>query len=224
MKNIVLVIFILIGTSIFSQNAIEKKVSDFKEVKVFDKIQVTLFKSSETKVSIRGERKHEVKILDDEDVLIIRLETSERLDGEDTFVEVFYTDIEILDTNEGSVITSKETLTETKMTLRAQEGAEINVPLDVELLDIKSVSGGKIYTTGKATAQDININSGGKYFASKLITETTELNVTAGGIAEINATVFANVKVTAGGTIKVFGNPKKIKKRRFAGGKIKVID
>jgi len=225
MKSLPFTLLFLFSTfTMFSQRTIEKEVESFKEVKVFDLIEVNLIKSVTNKVVIKGDNVDDVKLKMDEGALLIRLELEERLDGNHTYVDVYYTNLEVLDVNEGSKITSEETITESNMTLRAQEGATINVPLAVENLDIKSVSGGMIYTKGKATAQDININSGGKYFASELITETTELNVTAGGTAEINATTYANVKVTAGGTIKVYGNPKKLKKRRFAGGKIKVID
>ena len=30
-------------------------------------------------------------------------------------------------------------------------------------------------------------------------------------------------KVTAGGNIKVYGNPKNVKKKKFAGGKIEIV-
>ncbi|MFC7356176.1 head GIN domain-containing protein [Jejudonia soesokkakensis] len=224
MKNLLFVVAILVSTSFFAQNTVEKMVADFKEVKVFDKIQVTLIKSSETKVSIRGERKYEVKILEDEGVLIIRLETSERLDGEDTFVDVYYTNLEIIDTNEGSVITSKETIISENLELKAQEGGKIKVTIASENVIVKSVSGGEVSASGAAKMQDITINSGGKYYAKDLQTETTEVSVTAGGRAEIYVTETVDAKVTAGGNIKIFGNPKDIKKKKFAGGRIEIIE
>lgn len=223
-KCILFLSCIFISIAVFSQNPVEKKVTDFKEVKVFDKIQVTLIKSDTNKVSITGEHKHEVKLLEDEGALIIRLETSDRLDGEATFVEVFYTNLESIDSNEGSVITSKETIVSENLELRAQEGGKIAVNITSENIKVKSVSGGEITASGTTTFQDININSGGKFYAKDLQSKTTEVSVTAGGRAEIYAIENVDAKVTAGGTIKIFGNPKNIKKKRFAGGKIQIIE
>jgi len=224
MKLIITTVCIFLSVTAFGQRTIEKETEDFSEVKVFDLIEVELIKSTENKVVIKGDNVDEVKLKMDEGTLLIRLELDERLDGNQTFVDLYYTDIEVLDVNEGSSIMAKETLTANRLELRAQEGAMIDIPLEATELKIKSVSGGKIYTKGTAVSQDININSGGQYYAQQLETKNTELNVTAGGQAEIFASEYANVKVTAGGTIKVFGNPKDLKKKRFAGGKIKVMN
>ena len=224
MKKFLFFLSILVTTITFAQNPIEKLVGDFSEVKVFDKIQVTLIKSDENKVSITGERKHEVKLIEEEGALIIRLETNERLDGDDTFVDVYYTTLEVLDTNEGSIITSKETIASENLELRAQEGGKIIVMIASEKIVVKSVSGGEVQASGSATKQNISINSGGKYLGKELQTKTTEVKVTAGGRAEINATETVDAKVTAGGNIKIFGNPKDIKKKKFAGGRIEIIE
>jgi hypothetical protein len=224
MKKILFLVGILFATTAFAQKPIEKTVGDFNEVKVFDKIQVTLIKSDVNKVSITGERKYEVKILEEEGALIIRLETNERLDGEETFIDVYYTALEVLDTNEGSMITSKEIITSERLELRAQEGGKITVPISAKHVQVKSVSGGEIRASGSATMQIISINSGGKYYGKDLLTKTTKVKVTAGGNAEINATETVDAKVTAGGNIKIFGNPKNIKRKKFAGGRIEIIE
>jgi len=224
MKLIITTICFFLSVAAFGQRTLEREIEDFSEVEVFDLIEVELIKSTENKVVIKGDNVDEVKLKMDDGTLSIRLELDERLDGNQTFVALYYTNIEVLDVNEGSSITAKETITANRLELRAQEGAMIDIPLEATELRVKSVSGGKIYTKGTAISQDININSGGQYFAQELETKNTELNVTAGGQAEIFASEYANVKVTAGGTIKVFGNPKDLKKKRFAGGKIKVMN
>lgn len=110
------------------------------------------------------------------------------------------------------------------MELKTQEGGKINVKIATENLDIKSVSGGVINAKGKTKKQDISINSGGVYEAKDLISSEANVNVTAGGSATIFTIEKVEVKVTAGGYITVYGNPKDVKKKKLAGGKIKIVE
>ncbi len=66
----------------------------------------------------------------------------------------------------------------------------------------------------------MKINTGGQFDGKSLDTEQTTVNVNAGGSADVNASEYVEAKVKAGGTIKIFGNPKVIDKQTFLGGKI----
>ncbi len=48
----------------------------------------------------------------------------------------------------------------------------------------------------------------------------TSISVSAGGNAEINASVLVDAKVKAGGSIYVYGKPEQINKETLFGGKI----
>ncbi len=222
MKKIILIAILCISAISFSQNTIE--VGDFDELKVYDLITVKLISSEENKVIIEGENTDYVKTINDNGVLKIRMEIEERFDGDATTVTVYFKDISIIDVNEGSYIHSDTEIKSASLELKAQEGGKIDLLCNTENLEIKSVSGGVIKTQGKTKKQDININSGGTYEAVDLISEETYVNVTAGGSASIYAREKVDAKVTAGGYINIYGNPKDVKKKKFAGGKIKIIN
>jgi hypothetical protein len=64
------------------------------------------------------------------------------------------------------------------------------------------------------------VNSGGDFLAEKFHTNQTSITVNAGGNSEVFATEFVEAKVRAGGTIIIYGKPKKINKNIVAGGSI----
>ena len=145
-------------------------------------------------------------------------------DGTKTFVAVHYKTLEVIDGNEGAKIFGNELIVQDKIELRAQEGAILKIGLDVKKLEVRAVSGGIIETKGKAKSQDITINTGGIYEGREFITENTKVKVSAGGEAEVNASESVNAKITAGGDIYIFGDPKNVKKKKTFGGRIKMKD
>ena len=222
MKNIFTFILCFVALSALAQKPLEKQIGDFNEVKVFDLIEINLIKSDTNKVVITGADVEDVEIINKKGKLKIRMKFDRIFDGNQTFVEVYYTNISTIDANEGAKIVSNETMTVPFLKLRAQEGGKINVGLDVDNLEVKAVSGGIIETGGKVKHQEIVLNTGGVYEGKKLITEQTQVKVSAGGEAYIFATILAEAKVRAGGYIEIHGDPKTIKKDKLFGGKIKV--
>lgn len=145
-------------------------------------------------------------------------------DGTKTFVSVHYKKIEVIDGNEGAKIFGNELIVQDKIELRAQEGAIIKIGLDVKNLDVRAVSGGIIETKGKAKSQEITINTGGIYEGGEFITDNTKVKVSTGGEADVNASETVDARITAGGNIYIYGNPKNVKKKQTFGGRIKMKD
>ena len=222
MKNILTAVLFLITFSVVAQEPLEKQVGDFNEVKVFDLIEINLIKSDENKVVITGADVEDVEIINKKGKLKIRMKIDRIFDGNQTFVEVYYTNISVIDANEGAEIVANETMEVPFLKLKAQEGGKIDVGLDVENLEVRAVTGGIIRTGGKAKIQEVTLNTGGIYEGKKLQTEQTEVKVSAGGEASVNASVLAEAKVRAGGYIEIYGDPKTIKKDKLFGGKIRV--
>jgi len=223
MKNFTTILVLLIAFSTFAQRTITKDVGDFSELKIYDLIEVNLIQSSENKVIIKGENSGSVKILNENGKLKIRMELDARFNGEDTFVEVYFTNISIIDANEGSIITANTLIEQNIIELRSQEGAKIKVGIKVNTVTIKAISGGIVEASGTAKNQDITINSGGIVEGRELKTEDSIIRITAAGDAEIYVTNNVDAKVTAGGDIVIYGNPKNVKQKKLAGGDIHFV-
>ena len=202
MKFFSTIFLAILTTSVFSQEIITRDVGDFNELKVYDLIVVTLIQSSENKVVIKGENTQDVNIVNKNGTLKVKMEAEKIFRGEDTYVEVYFKNIDVIDANEGSYIVGNEMISQNTIELRAQEGGKIKVGLELNHTKIKAVTGGII------EGRDLK-------------TEDTKIGVTAAGEADVNASNKVDVKVTAGGDVYIYGNPKTVNEKTFAGGRIK---
>ena len=57
-----------------------------------------------------------------------------------------------------------------------------------------------------------------------LRTKRTKIGIMAAGEAEVNASDLVDLKITAGGDIYIYGNPREIDEKRIAGGRVKVMN
>ncbi|MEA1787318.1 head GIN domain-containing protein [Arenibacter sp. GZD96] len=222
MKRIVTIVLMMVAGTAFSQRIVDKQVGNFKEVKVFDLIEVNLIHSDEDKVLIKGKNVDDIQIVNKNGKLKIRMQLDKIFTGEDTFVEVYYTKLDVIDANEGSRITSNAQMHQNSIQLRAQEGAKIKVGLDVAYVDARAVTGGIIEASGLAKSQAIVLNTGGIFEGRALRTEDSKIKISAGGESEIYATESADITIRAGGDVHVYGNPKEINKNTFAGGRVHI--
>ena len=216
MKKVLIVVLAFVAHTTFAQ--VTKNLGDFNDVKVFDKLNVKLIASSENKIVIKGDREDEVVNKNGE--LKIRMPFQKLLSGDAISIKLYFKDIDGITATEGSYVSSEDSFTDTILDLNAKEGAEINLDLDVQKVNAKAVSGGKIELSGKAINQDVVIMSGGVLNSKELHTSQTTINVSAGGKAEIYATTLVDAKVKAGGSVYIYGRPKQINKETLLGGKI----
>jgi len=218
MRNIFLLVFVICAQLSYGQ--ITKNLGDFDEVKVFDRISVELIPSEANKIEISGKRSGEVEIVNRNGELKIRMSLEKLLDGEDIQVRLFYTNVKSLDASEGSFISSAQTFKQSSMDLTAKEGAQIKVDLDVLKANVKVVTGGIMRLSGKANTMDANLSTGGILYAKDLLTSQTDIDIKAGGEAEVNASDLVDADVKAGGNVRIFGKPKQINKTTALGGSI----
>ncbi|MFC4097517.1 head GIN domain-containing protein [Euzebyella saccharophila] len=223
-KNIVTAFLILVlsGTLAFGQKT-TIDLDNFMELKVFDRINVTLVKSTENKAIITGDDADDVKISNDDGLLKIRMEVKDFLDGNETNVELHYKEeLALIDANEGAKVISQSELANRYISIRSQEGGQVKASINTRNLDVKAITGGKIWLSGAAPNQEASIRSGGEYHAKDLASNQTEVTVFAGGKAFVNSKEYVEANVTAGGSIEIFGNPEQIEQDKTFGGSIVV--
>ena len=224
MKSTLTILTILISALTIAQNSIEKTIGEFSELKVYDLIEVKMVKSEENKLVITGNNTEDVVVVNKNGKLKIRMTLEESFDGANTSVTLFYTTVDILDANEGAVISSEDTIKQYEVDLKAQEGGSIKINLDVKIANIKAYSGGIIKTSGIAVSQKVSLNTGGVYEGKNLQTENTTVKIKAAGDAEVKASELVDIKIRAGGDVFVYGNPKTINESRAFGGRVKRME
>ncbi|HEY4628450.1 MAG TPA: head GIN domain-containing protein [Flavobacterium sp.] len=218
MKKVLIVVFALVAQVTFAQ--VTKNLGDFNTLKVFDKLNVKLIPASENKAVITGNRENEVEFVNINGELKLRMPFPKLLSGDDISVKLYFKNIDGISASEGSYVSSESIFKQTIMDLNAREGAEINLKLEAQKVNVKAVSGGIIELSGEAVNQDVTIMSGGVLKSRELNTSQTSIEVSAGGNAEINASALVDAKVKAGGSIYIYGKPRQINKETLLGGKI----
>ncbi|MFV0564996.1 MAG: head GIN domain-containing protein [Flavobacteriaceae bacterium] len=224
MKTLVKVFVLLITTVLTAQSAIEKTVGEFNELKVYDLIQVQLVKSNENKVVISGTNKDNVVVNNKNGILKIKMNIESSFSGDDTKVILYYTALDTIDVNEGAKVFSDDVIKQYEITLKAQEGGIITLPIFTDYLNIKSVTGGNIEVSGTTKSQTISIVTGGIYNAKNLQTEKTDVAIKAGGEAYVKATKQMDINIRAGGDVYVYGKPNTVNENKALGGRIKYVD
>ncbi len=220
MKRIVYLFLFLIGISAAAQETVVKQITKFNELKVYDKIQLTLIKSNVNKVEISGIYRNKIDVVQKNGRLKIKMSLGNLWDNNNTKVTVYYSYIETLDANEGAVIETKDVIKNSTVVLKTQEGGKIIAPIETNKLIARAITGGYIETSGDSQQQDITIKAGGEYVGKELKTTNTLIKISAGGRGSVYATTYVKANTNAGGTIKIYGNPREIDSKKVFGGKI----
>ncbi|WP_417857909.1 head GIN domain-containing protein [Xanthomarina gelatinilytica] len=219
MKQLIFAFLLIATTNIYAQ--IEKNLGDFKELKVYDRIEVELIKSDSNKVIITGKNTEDVVLVNKNGTLKIRMTVPKVFNGDDTRVQLYYTNIDIIDANEGTFIGSNDVMKQFEIDVRAQEGGSVKLQVeDVTFVEAKAITGGVIKISGQAKNQNIDLTTGGSYLGKDLETEKAKINIKAAGEAHVRATKEVDVKVRAGGTAYIYGNPETLTENTVFGGKI----
>lgn len=220
MKTLFVLLFLIAAAPLAAQRIIDREVGEFREIKVFDLIEVNLIKSDENRILIKGRNVEDINFVNRDGVLKLRMELEKKFQGEDTFIEVHYTDLKVIDANEGAHIVCNELVEQNRIELRAQEGARIDIGMKVRDVEIRAVTGGIVAASGLATNQVITLNTGGIFEGRDLKTESSSIRISAGGEAELFASEEVDIQIRAGGDVTVYGDPQKVYKDQIFGGRI----
>lgn len=221
MKKLVFVGLFLMTILASAQTIITKTLDDFSELKVYNGIDLELIKSNEQKIIISGEKAEKVIVKNKGNKLKIYLKLPETLAKGKVRVQLFFNkDIDVVDANEGATVTGKG-IQRSSLEAKVQEGAFMNLVVDVKHLKVKASSGGIVKLSGSVKNQEVDVDLGGVYHGYKVKVENMCIvRSGSGGKAEVNAGETLNAKVSFGGSIYYKGTPEVLKDRKVIGGVI----
>lgn len=224
MKKYLFISLFFVSFSFFAQERISKNLGDFNEVKVFSGLHVKLVKGESQKIEIKGPQSEAVIVKNVNGLLKLSVKLPELFEADNTFVKLFFiNDLDLIDANEGAIITAKNELKQDYIELKTQEGAQIDVKLQVDILKLKAVSGGVIALLGKVNSQDVQVNTGGQYEGFTLQSKSATVTASTGGEVEIFATDFLKATAKLKGLIIYKIKPKKLIKKQVLGGEVYFI-
>ena len=220
MKKALFYLLLMTGT-LTAQERIEKNLGDFNELKTYRGLQVELIKSDHPKMIVEGNKSSSVTVKNNNGVLKISLKIENSFSSDEVMVYLHYSKpISVIDANEGSNIFSDETIKQSRLEVRAQEGARIKLELDVEDVEAVTSTGGYINLKGTAVKQDVRVNTGGIFKGGAMKTEHTKVSAATGGNAEVYASKSLDANASTAGMIDVEGNPEQVTRKESTGGNI----
>lgn len=224
MKKLTVLLFFLSAT-LFAQEPITTNLGDFSELKVFNGLTVKLVKSNTSKIEISGSQANDVSIKNANGVLKVRLKFPESFIAENVKIVLYYNNnIATLDANEGAHIISNEKINQQHLEVKVQEGAKIDLDVNIKYLVVKTVSGGIITLNGSTDNQTIDANTGGIYYGFDLQSKQTTVISAAGSTAEVNTSEILDAKAQFGGSILYKGSPEVLKSKTIVKGTIKSMN
>lgn len=157
--------FIYSTFSCFAQSTATIPLQKFTELKVYDRITVNLIKGQENKLVLSGVDKDDVRIIENNGLLKVKMVAHEFLSGNTVNVKLYFTEeLKVIDANENARIISSGMIKSSILEIRSQEAAIITLNIDVDTLNAKSTSGSELKLSGTTNHQDANINTGGKLY------------------------------------------------------------
>ena len=223
MKTKILLAILLITQGVFSQNENNRKIGDFKILKVYDLVNIELVRAEENYAEVTGEHPNNTVIKNKNGELKVRMGIEKRFRGANTKIKIFYNNIDKIYVHEGAFVYSKDTIAQTEIYIKADEGARVVFNINTETLSTNTSSGATIDLQGKTHHHRAKVNTGGELKASKLETEDTEVFLTTGAVADVFAKNTLGVNVRAGGTVNVHSKTRKIVENILAGGTVNYL-
>ena len=220
-KTILIIISLFCGIS-FSQSN-DRDLGEFHKLQTYDLIKVNLIKSDANKISISGQFPKNVDVKNKNGELKIKMGIEKRFSGSETMVDLYYKEIYKIEAKEGSLIYSADSIIEQSLILKTESGGKINLKINTNDVSCYSKTGGELTVSGKTNYQDIYVNTGGNVRAKRLKTNTTSVDIKAGGVVDVFATNFLELNVKAGGEVNVHSNTKKIIEKKLLGGTINYL-
>lgn len=220
MKNLIMVFAILFSGSLLGQEEITHELESFSEVKVYNGLKLNLHYADENRAVVTGQKRGEVQFEIEDGVLKVKMNLDNIWKEDNTKVDLYFTFLKNIDARQNSLVELSKPYKTAELNLEASEGATIYADIEVKDLSAKSLTGGELEVKGKADAQDVKIRAGGQYYARYLESRDIYISISAGGVADINASGKVDAKVRAGGTVNVYGNPEIIDKDTLFGGKV----
>ncbi len=221
MKKLLILLFTIITQINFGQTF--KELADFNKLKTFDGITLKLIQSEENKILIPVDYQDKIEIITINEELKIRMKIENTFKGKDVYIELYFKNLDFIDTSEGSYIFNDKPLKQKHIDLNTKEGAKINLILETESLTSRAVSGAILDLSGVSKSNICNLGTGANLEAKNLKTEQTNILITTGAEATIFVSEFLDTNIKTGGKLYVYGNPKKVNKKNFLGGIFKLL-
>lgn len=224
MKAHFLYICLFVVSITSAQDRTEVIEENFNKIKIANKVDVELIPyASENKIQISGYDADEVIIKVSQGELKVKLPIDEVFSDSKTEIKLYAKNFTSLNLNNGADVEITSQIKQKEISLEVSEGSFLSADLDVDTARLRAVTGAEMHVYGKSKNQYVTVKTGGVFIGKSFKSEKTDVKISYGGSAEVNASQTCKAKTTAGGTIEIYGNPRKVDQKTKLGGTIDLM-
>ncbi|MFT5823425.1 MAG: hypothetical protein ACI8ZM_004686 [Crocinitomix sp.] len=223
MKNWIIIVLLLTLSFGAKAGTFEKDLETFTSIRAAGNYKVILKKGDVNKAEIVNDD----EAVDDDEILldVVRDELRIRLKA-DIFKEreieiiITYKELNLITAKKGCRVVFDTPIEKDKMEFVSESGGKIKAEVKTKKVLASISAGGSIHLKGTTDKAEYNVSAGGTIGAVSLDADKVEATVRAGG--EIICTVGNDllIKITSGGNVSYYGEPKAYEQNITLGGKI----
>lgn len=240
MKNIVLCL--LIASALFTSCSFggrrvkgngsirteDRNVSSFSKVQVHGDMDVYVSQGSAKSLRIEGDDNllQYIEIVQQGDEITIRPKDGVNLDPSGN-MKVYLTApvYKSIDVSGACNITGQTKIdNDENLKLQVSGAGDIKMDVSVPEIDAKISGSGNVNLKGQTRKFDLDLTGAGKAHCYDLLSETTTVDISGAGDAEVFASVKLDAQVSGAGTITYKGNAKSVKQEVSGAGSVRKVD
>lgn len=219
MKKVYLITCLLLLISIlgFSQKT-HKDLPSFKAIDAFGPFDIELIKSDKeyAEIDLNGIDQEEVVIEVQKDILKLKIknrhyfsewkENSYRK-SEYIRVKIYYSDIDVIEAEAGTLITSQQPLKSKYLHIECSMGAEITLDILAKEMEVVTSMGGVLELSGRTDELDVKATMGGELKAGQLESKSVFVKASMGADVMVNVMEELDASAGFGASIDYIGGP-----------------
>ena len=219
MKRLILTLLI-IPSLLVSQEEINRNISEFTKLSIYDGINVELIKSDQNKVEASGENTRFVVVKNKNGNLKIRLNVQKRFSGDRTMVKLYYKNLYSFIAHEGSNLFSKDTIKQADLKIKGHTGSRIDIPVELNSISVTSTAGAKITLRGSSTYLEASSATGSEINARNMVIMDGEVSALSGSMVDVRAETSLEAIARIGGVINIHSKTERITEKVSLGGSV----
>ena len=210
MKNSLVLICLLISPILFGQEKDERRLDEFREVKVSEGIELYIKKGSGFSIEIEAWDIDVEKVLTEirRDELHVHMRTNTNRRKKVKAYLTYQGDLEGITANTGAEAILEDEIKNNELELTANTSGQIEVKVDVNYLDLGATTSGRIDVSGKTGDIEASASTGGTIYAYDVEAKEGSVRSNTGAEIRVNVSDYLQARANTGGSIRYKGNPK----------------
>jgi len=177
------------------------------ELSTVGKVNVTYGTVQKVSVTVNDNILEFIRTIVSNGKLIIDVEPGKRFSNFNLTVDLTVTDLEELSNSGAGSINGKNKFKVDSVRLDLNGAGEINLKLEADRLNSSLSGAGNIVLSGKVSTHQIEHSGAGNLLAFDLITETTIINLSGAGKAEVYVNQLLDATISSAGSVYYKGHP-----------------